>query len=214
MYTLLSLNSNTVIPSFNQLPPQQSCTSRSELTRWWNILPCPPKFVQRTIGWGGWEVGGGLRVPFCCSTLPQISPNHNWVFSTGVGFTVLSCLPQCLFLFSDLCHSQHHTPSKSSLCPSPDIHTQIWIFHITLFLLLETLLSWTSAPGVALSLRLQSPGDLGRVWRRWQGLSPPSWCEIRFWILPCLSTYSLDWPVFCSSGKSQGRRRRRRPPGR
>ena len=163
----------------------------------------PSECVQRAVGWGGWDLIWGSHS--CLSTLPQTSPNHNWVFSARVGFTVLSCFPQCLFLFSNLCHSQHHAPWKSSLCPSLDIHTPIWICRIALFPLPATFLSWSFAPGVALSLPLQSPGDLGCMWRRWEGLSSPSWCEKQFWILLCLNTYSWDWPVSCSSGKSQRR---------
>ena len=141
------------------------------------------------------RVGGGLRVPFLPFLLAPDQPQPQLGIFSPCGFHGAFLLPSVLtFVFQSMPFPASHTVTVISP-PFPwHSHPDLDISH-PLFPLLDTFSSWSFAPGVALSLQLQSPGDLGRMWRRWEGLSPPSWCEKRFWILLCLNTYSSDWPV-------------------
>lgn len=85
--------------------------------------PSPLEHLQRTLRLGGGAVGGGLRIAFRLSTLPQISREHSQDFPVRLFHRDFSPYP-VLTSFS-LTNSKKWTAPESCSCPSLDTHRLI-----------------------------------------------------------------------------------------
>lgn len=126
-----------------------------------NETPClalQNMYKGPSAGAGGrWSEGPILAFPPC----PRPAP-------TTTGYFQPVWVSRCFLasLSAYFCFPIHAIPSithRHSHLSALDTHTPIWIFRTTLFPLLAAFSSWSFAPGRALSLQLQSPGDLGRM---------------------------------------------------